>query len=120
MLLVGSGTSRCPQADRCSHSGAIVNSIQAIEDATESDGMITIKIIRDLSPMLIDVDKSTREITDFEIADNGIGFDDENFAAFQTSDTTYKADRGGKGIGRFVWLVAFDSVEVAVLSGARS
>jgi hypothetical protein len=41
-----------------------------------------------------------------------VGFNEANFAAFSTSDTTYKASRGGKGIGRFVWLVAFNAVTV--------
>ena len=44
--------------------------------------------------------------------DNGIGFDGQNFEAFSTSDTTYKAARGGKGIGRFMWLAAFDHAEI--------
>lgn len=88
---------------------AVVNSIQAIEDC-KREGTIHVRIVRDQSPSLIEVN---REIVGFEIEDNGVGFDDDNFNAFSTSDTTYKADRGGKGVGRFVWLVAFDDVEVA-------
>lgn len=91
---------------------AIINSIQAIEDAKEPNGAITITITRDTSAQMFNTDKASRDIKAFEIADNGIGFTDDNFSAFQTADTTYKADRGGKGIGRFVWLVAFDAVEV--------
>ncbi len=91
---------------------AVVNSIQAIEDARRGDGKVSIKLVRDLSPTLLELDKGSRDIVSFEITDNGVGFNDDNFAAFQTSDTTYKADRGGKGIGRFVWLVAFDSVSI--------
>ena len=91
---------------------AIVNSIQAIEDAREQTGVININILRDTSPLLVEPDKGLRDIVGFEIVDNGIGFTDDNFGAFQTSDTTYKADRGGKGIGRFAWLVAFRRVEV--------
>lgn len=91
---------------------AIVNSIQAIEDAGEQNGAITIRLIRDDSPTLLENDKGSAEIVAFEIVDNGIGFTEENYLAFSTSDTTYKADRGGKGIGRFVWLVAFDEVEI--------
>jgi hypothetical protein len=90
---------------------AVVNSIQAIEDNRQS-GIVHIRITRDQSPTPIEIDKSNREITGFEIEDNGIGFNDDNFKAFSTSDTTYKVDRGGKGVGRFVWLVAFDEVEV--------
>jgi len=90
---------------------AVVNSIQAIEDS-KHEGKIHIRILRDQSPTLIEVDKSSREIIGFEIEDNGIGFDEDNFNAFSTSDTTYKSERGCKGVGRFVWLVAFDKVEV--------
>ena len=92
---------------------AIINSIQAIEDAQEKNGRISIKLLRDTSPQIFEAEKPARDIASFEVIDNGIGFNDENFEAFQTSDTTYKAERGGKGIGRFMWLVAFDSVEVA-------
>lgn len=90
---------------------AVVNSIQAIEESGH-EGRIHIRIVRDQSPSLIDVDKSNREIVGFEIEDDGIGFNGDNFNAFSTSDTTYKADKGGKGVGRFVWLVAFDEVEI--------
>lgn len=91
---------------------AIINSIQAIEDAKENAGKITIKLTRDTSAQMYDTEKPARDITFFEVIDNGVGFTDENFEAFQTSDTTYKVDRGGKGIGRFMWLVAFESVEI--------
>src|ERR1700677_5037618 len=91
---------------------AIINSIHAIEDAKEKAGKITIKLTRDTSAQMFETEKPTHDITSFEVVDNGIGFNDENFEAFQTSDTTYKAERGGKGIGRFMWLVAFESVEI--------
>lgn len=91
---------------------AIVNSIQAIEDAAPANGRITIEIARDRAHLLQDQTPEAGEITGFVVTDNGIGFNDANYAAFETADTTYKADRGGKGIGRFLWLVAFDGVEV--------
>lgn len=91
---------------------AVVNSIQAIEDAKQSKGAIHIEIIRDTAHLLRESSPDNGEITGFVISDNGIGFDDSNYAAFETADTTYKADRGGKGIGRFLWLVAFENVEI--------
>jgi hypothetical protein len=87
---------------------AVVNSIQAIEESGH-EGTIHIRIMRDQSPTLVE---SSRDIVGFEIEDNGIGFNEDNFRAFSTSDTTYKADKGGKGVGRFVWLVAFEDVEI--------
>ena len=93
---------------------AIVNSVQAIEDGGEAKGTIEITVLRDGQKSLNDRDGSfgSGGIIGFEVSDNGIGFTDENFTAFETSDTTYKQDRGGKGVGRFLWLVAFTRVEI--------
>jgi len=92
---------------------AVVNSIQAIEEAKEKGGRIEISILRDNNHLLKEQEPGLGEIIGFKICDNGVGFDAQNYRAFETSDTTYKANRGGKGIGRFLWLVAFDRVEVA-------
>ena len=91
---------------------AIMNSIHAIEDSKATHGQIEIEILRDAQTLFGDSDRSFADITGFVIKDNGIGFDDQNFSAFSTSDTTYKASRGGKGIGRFTWLAAFDHAEI--------
>lgn len=92
---------------------AVVNSLQAIEDVGITDGSIQIEIIRDEDQLLANSAPDLGEIIGFTITDNGIGFDSENYSAFETADTTYKADRGGKGIGRFLWLAAFERVEVS-------
>ena len=92
---------------------AIVNSIQAIEDAGIKSGRITIDLHRESQQVIEGEDPTIRAVSGFDITDNGIGFNDVNFTAFNTSDTTFKAKRGGKGVGRFVWLVAFREVEVA-------
>jgi hypothetical protein len=89
---------------------AVINSIQAIEDSQRKDGRIEIEVLRDAS--LFNSDHLPGEIIGFLVRDNGIGFNDQNFDAFTTSDTTYKLSRGGKGIGRFMWLAAFDHAEV--------
>jgi hypothetical protein len=91
---------------------AVVNSVQAIQDGKEKNGVIDINIVRDDNHLFKEQATEIGEIVGFEVIDNGIGFNDENYHAFETSDTTYKAQRGGKGIGRFLWLVAFDKVEV--------
>jgi hypothetical protein len=92
---------------------AVINSIQSIEDASESNGKIDIQILRDESSLFSHSDQQLADVKGFIITDNGIGFDEENFKAFTTSDTTFKASRGGRGIGRFMWLAAFDSVEIS-------
>jgi hypothetical protein len=91
---------------------AVVNSIQAIEEAGRQDGRIEIVVLRDKSQLFGDQDVSLGDINGFAVIDNGIGFNEANFRAFETSDTTYKAQKGGRGVGRFLWLVAFARVEV--------
>jgi len=104
---------------------AVVNSIHAIEesDKTSKDGKITVEIIRLSSKgqkRLFDEEKkrgpeAEDEITGFAIIDNGIGFTDANMESFETLDTDHKIDRGCRGVGRLLWLKAFDNVEVESL-----
>lgn len=93
---------------------AVSNSIHAIEDAGIENGKISIRIIRDTAGSLaLDEDaKGLIEITGFEITDNGNGFEDENFASFETCDSRHKASRGAKGIGRLLWLKAFTDIRI--------
>ena len=92
---------------------AIANSIDAIEDKN-ADGTVEIRILRDLSrQVLFDGDTGLHPIHAFEITDTGVGFTARNWQAFQESDTTVKAAQGGKGIGRLLYLKAFDRAEVA-------
>lgn len=98
---------------------AIMNSVHAIEDAKESDGKIEIEVLRSGQNLFGESERSLDEIVGFVVRDNGIGFDEQNFQAFVTSDTTYKANRGGKGIGRFMWLAAFDRAEVESVFGTN-
>jgi hypothetical protein len=97
---------------------AIINSVDAIEDARGDFalGSIDIRILRQEMPLLnTGANKEDRilgPITGFEITDNGIGFTERNYSAFNEADTQAKASRGGKGVGRFVWLCAFTGVEI--------
>jgi anti-sigma regulatory factor (Ser/Thr protein kinase) len=93
---------------------AISNSIHAMEEAKEKKGLIEVEVVR-LTPTqgLYGEDSGTNQpIVGFVVQDNGIGFTDANFQAFKTSDSTRKKTKGGKGVGRFLWLKAFDRVEV--------
>jgi len=89
---------------------AVMNSFQAIRDAKRSkdSGLITIDIDRDHLLM----QEENPPITGFRITDNGVGLNDVNFASFNTAFSDYKLSRGGKGLGRFTWLKAFDRVEI--------
>ena len=47
------------------------------------------------------------------VSDNGAGFNDINSRAFFLSDSTRKASRGNKGIGRFTWLKVFEKAAIS-------
>lgn len=85
---------------------AISNSIQSIKARFGkakyvSQGRITIQLI-----------KTKDELTSIIVTDNGIGFNSDNFRSFLKFDSDYKRSEGGKGIGRFMWLKAFNDVAV--------
>jgi anti-sigma regulatory factor (Ser/Thr protein kinase) len=86
---------------------AVSNGMHAVEDAnsleTAAVGRINITIENARSP-------SDLTIT---VSDTGVGLDAERFEAFRTTDTDFKIKRGGKGIGRLLWLDAFDHVKIA-------
>jgi DNA topoisomerase VI subunit B len=85
---------------------AISNSLHAVEDAHRAQyqelGRIIVTIVSIKTPKSVQI----------TVADNGIGLDDERFRAFCTTDTDYKVGRGGKGIGRLLWLDAFEGIKV--------
>ena len=100
----------------------VANSIHAIEDAglEASDGYIKIEIIRNTRVQLdLETDSTKRgpepkgEIQGFMITDNGVGFDDDNMKSFLTLDSEYKAKRGGRGVGRLLWLKAFRQARIS-------
>jgi len=95
---------------------AVINSIHAIEDAGATKGEIRIRVRRNKSEArqqhLTENRLTSRSIIGFTIEDNGCGFTTANYEAFETSDTDYKKSRGAKGIGRFLWLKAFEIVRV--------
>nr|WP_198017684.1 hypothetical protein [Syntrophorhabdus aromaticivorans] len=100
---------------------AVVNSIHSVEEAqlSSSNGCITVEIIRNRQQD-IEFDNASvkrgpetyRDILGFKITDNGIGFTEPNMTSFLTLDSDYKADKGGRGIGRLLWLKAFNKVNV--------
>ena len=95
---------------------AVINSIQSIEERFGKDmksGEIRVIVHRTLQPNLPEIDtRKEPEIISFEITDNGIGFTDRNMDSFKTVASSYKLEKGGKGIGRFTWLKAFENVEI--------
>lgn len=85
---------------------AVSNSLHAVEDAFADRylerGKITVTITNAQSADDIEI----------VIEDNGVGLEPARFEAFCTTDTDYKISRGGKGVGRLLWLDAFESIKV--------
>lgn len=92
---------------------AVVNSIHAIEDKNQGVGHINVTVYREkLLPEMANDKRCVPNITGFDIWDNGIGFNDNNLESFMKSDSRYKKQRGGKGLGRFLWLKAFGDIHI--------
>lgn len=92
---------------------AVVNSIGAVEELANGDGLITVEIGR--MPGFGELDQHGNTVTpieSFTVTDTGIGFTDENYKSFETLDSRLKSSRGGKGIGRLLWLKAFEYAEI--------
>src|SRR5215472_2044362 len=57
-------------------------------------------------------DEENPPIIAFQVTDDGIGLNDDNFDSFNTAFTPHRLSVGGKGLDRFTWLKAFDRVEI--------
>lgn len=90
---------------------AVANSIQAIEDADEPNGRIEVKIDRG-GQMSLSGSKIAEPPQSFSITDNGVGFTTPNFDSYFKAYSSLKANRGCKGVGRFLALKAFARVEI--------
>lgn len=95
---------------------AVVNSIHAIDDRIEADELFTmddafikVSFVRSAQQ---NTDGSQPPITGFVIEDNGIGMNADNYDSFQLLDSTYKESKGCKGVGRLLWLKAFDYIKI--------
>ena len=88
-----------------------VNSFQATKLSEKAQ--IIVKAIRESSQTtVLDECSEERQIESFEIIDLGDGFNSKNYNSFKTAESTHKAELGCKGVGRFTWLKAFETVEV--------
>ncbi|OYR11788.1 hypothetical protein CEV32_1321 [Brucella rhizosphaerae] len=93
---------------------AVSNSIHSTQDrfkenvATEGKIIVTLTMARRQAPSKILVE------------DNGVGLDIKNYEAFTTTDTDNKIARGGKGVGRLLWLDCFESISVLSTSIEKS
>lgn len=99
---------------------AVVNGIQAIDARLGEDvdkGRLRVRIQRS-SQNELNLGATgpgrapLKPITGFSIEDNGVGFTPENMASFETLDSDYKSQIGCRGVGRLLWLKAFDKVSI--------
>jgi hypothetical protein len=91
---------------------AVMNAFQAIQEAPQArEHQIVISCERDTGGFTLGDDPLP--ITSFTVSDTGIGFNDANFDSFNTAFSDHKEARGGKGLGRFMWLVAFDRARIS-------
>jgi hypothetical protein len=86
---------------------AVSNAVHAIEDRFGDENAATKgKIIVDVTT------DDSGSVEAIFISDNGIGFTRKNLDAFDTCDSRFKEARGGKGIGRLIWLKVFEEIKV--------
>lgn len=92
----------------------LVNSVESIEDGGVQSGRIDVYLGRETSQVAVagTEENALAPIQDVTIVDNGAGFNDINVRAFFLSDSTRKANRGNKGIGRFTWLKVFSKATI--------
>ena len=82
---------------------AVSNAVYAIRDLDPKEtGKISI-IIQNFQEL---------EKLEIEVQDNGIEFDKKHFEAFSTTDSSCRLGSPGKGVGRLLWLAAFESIVV--------
>lgn len=95
----------------------VVNSLQSLEDSDVSEKKIIVNAMRPEYVQLQDDGQGNTieeqaHFDSFVVSDNGNGFNEENYRSFLVSYSRLKAKKGCKGIGRFLWLKAFDEVSV--------
>jgi DNA topoisomerase VI subunit B len=93
---------------------AVSNSIHAINDRfseaqAASKGKVHVEILVD----------EHDDIDSISITDNGIGFTPDNISSFETSDSRFKYQRGGKGVGRFIWFKMFETIKIDSIVAKR-
>lgn len=99
---------------------AVVNGLQAIDARFGSDvgqGHLRVTVERsgqdefDFGPAGPGR-AALKPIVGFSVEDNGVGFTSSNMNSFETLDSDYKASMGCRGVGRLLWLKAFDKISI--------
>ncbi|MCU1692126.1 MAG: hypothetical protein JWM64_1217 [Frankiales bacterium] len=99
---------------------AVVNGIQAI-DTLDGDfggpGRISVRVRRDAQAEFRFESAAfgrtpLKPIVGFTVEDDGAGFTAQNMSSFETLDTDFKSHLGCRGVGRLLWLKAFQNVSI--------
>lgn len=95
----------------------VINSIQSLEDSDVPNKKISIDALRlnynqlrESNPG--DIVEEPAHFDSFVVTDNGNGFNTENYGSFMEAYSQFKVKKGCQGIGRFLWLKAFNSVSI--------
>ena len=100
---------------------AVVNAIHSTDEAHEGNPegrKVSIEIVRAPQAPMLDESLEYRRLAPlppihaFVVTDNGLGFTDDNLTSFETLDTDFKARLGCRGVGRLLWLKAFERAEI--------
>jgi hypothetical protein len=99
---------------------AVVNGIQAIDArgaGSDAPGRISVRVHRDAQSEF-DFEPSgpgrtpMKPIVGFTVEDDGLGFTPQNMTSFETLDSDFKSHLGCRGVGRLLWLKAFQQVSI--------
>lgn len=96
----------------------VINSIQSLEESDTKKKVIVIDALRPEHTQLKTGEQGRTIIEEqahfeaFTVTDNGNGFNSQNHQSFLEAYSQLKVKKGCKGIGRFLWLKAFDKVTV--------
>lgn len=91
---------------------SVVNSIISLKQTSsvlKDDKKIQIQISRGELPAK-QLFENIKTINSIKVIDNGEGFNDDNLLSFKTAYSRKNKDFGGKGIGRFTILAAFEKI----------
>lgn len=86
---------------------AVSNAIHSTQDKFADDVADKGKV-----SVFVDTDRQKADVR-VVVRDNGTGLDEGNWRAFMTTDTAHKIAKGGKGVGRLLWLDCFQRIEIA-------
>lgn len=85
---------------------AVSNAYHAIDDKYDDKAITKGRV-----SIAVDNHNSTEDLV-VVVEDNGIGLDTKRYGAFCTTDTPWKIKRGGKGVGRLLWLDMFENIQI--------